>query len=140
MLESALRALRLRLDDFAQAFHRREEAAYRLALTDFERNLVRWSSGSEAALAAALTRTPRVGRGLDRELRLEYVQLRELTRFLASEVDRGAPLSDLLGLLANLERRFAAHENAMRTVYGAAAAAFLTEEDLRALGEAAPEA
>ncbi|MDQ2979760.1 MAG: hypothetical protein M3R62_11115 [Acidobacteriota bacterium] len=46
----------------------------------------------------------------------------------------------MLGLLANLERRFAAHENAMRTVYGAAAAAFLTEEDLRALGEAAPEA
>lgn len=88
---------------------------------------------------AALARAPHAGRGLDRELRLEYVQLRELTRFLSTEIDRGAPLSDLLGLIANLERRFAAHEGSMRTLYGPAASPFLSEEELQTLAEASPE-
>ena len=122
-----------------RAFDRRDTAAYRLALRDFEHNLARWSAGADAVLAAALARGPRVGRGLDRELRLEYVQLRELTRFLGSEVDRKAPLSDLLGLIANLERRFAAHEVAVATTYGPAAASLLTEGEIRSLVMASPQ-
>jgi hypothetical protein len=121
------------------AFRRRDGAAYRLGLSDFERNLARWTAGSEGILVSALARAPRVGRGLDRELRLEYVQLRELTRFLASEVERAAPLSDLLGLIENLERRFAAHETAVRTTYGPAALLHLTGAEIESLARAAPE-
>ncbi|HKA37536.1 MAG TPA: hypothetical protein VKH43_12000, partial [Thermoanaerobaculia bacterium] len=60
------------------------------------------------------------------------------TRFLVEEVNRGAPISDLLGLVENLARRFAAHDSELLTVYFPAASARLTPEEWKMLGEAAP--
>ena len=57
-------------------------------------------------------RTPRcstpsrvAGRDPQREMRLEYVQIRELTRFLLRQVDDGVPLRELNGYVENLDRR-----------------------------------
>ena len=73
-----------------------------------------------------------------RELRLEYVQVRELARHLLSLVGERAPIADILGLTENLSRRLAAHERDLEEVYYPACAPLLTAEDWRALGEAAP--
>ena len=71
-------------------------------------------------------------------MRLELVQVRELTRYLLSQIEERAPISDVLGLTDNLERRLAAHESEMREVYYPAAAPLLTAEEWKALAEAAP--
>ena len=79
------------------------------------------------------------GRDPQRELRLEWVQLRELTRYLLSQVNDRAPIGDILGFTENLERRFAAHESEMENVYYPVSAEILTSEEWETLVRAAPE-
>jgi hypothetical protein len=137
-LVSAQSALRSRFDDYSRALERRDEEAYRLALTDFHRCLVRWTQAEEQALLPAILRASIEGRDPRRELRLEWVQVRELTRYLLSQINERAPLADILGLSENLERRLAAHESEMETVYYPAAAPLVNEEETRVLAAAAP--
>ena len=90
------------------------KTAYRLALADFHERLVPLDRRARSACSCpALRRTSFPGRDPQRELRLEYVQIRELTRYLLSQIDERAPLADVLGLVENLERRLAAHESEM---------------------------
>jgi hypothetical protein len=137
-LMTAQRALRSRFDDFRRALDRRDEEAYRLGLTDFHQSLRRWTEAEETALLAAVLRAGMTGRDPRRELRLEWVQLRELTRYLLSQVNDRAPMGDILGFAENLERRFAAHESEMASVYYPAAAPTLNEEEWKILSEASP--
>lgn len=132
------RALRSRFEDFRGALDRRDEAAYRLALSDFHECLRRWSTAEERVLLPALARASFAGRDPQRELKLEYVQIRELTRYLLSVIDERAPIADVLGLAENLERRLTAHESEMEKVYYPTAATLLTAEERRLLTEAAP--
>jgi hypothetical protein len=132
------KALRSRFEDFRGALERRDEAAYRLALADFHEHLRGWSAAEERVLLPALARASFAGRDPQRELKLEYVQIRELTRYLLSQIDERAPMSDVLGLVENLERRLAAHESEMEKVYYPTAATLLTPEERRLLTEAAP--
>ena len=132
------RSLRSRFEDFRRAFDRRDSEAYRVALADFHTCLRRWTEAEEAALLPAVLRAGVPGRDPRRELRLDCVQVRELTRFLHEEVSRGAPLPDLLGLIENLARRLAAHESEMAEVYFPAAAPHLTPEEWEVLESAAP--
>jgi hypothetical protein len=83
-------------------------------------------------------RTGVPGRDPRRELSLEWVQARELTRYLLEQIDARAPLSDILGLAENLARRLAAHEAEMEKVYYPAAAGALTAREFEVLREAAP--
>jgi hypothetical protein len=138
-LVGAQRALRSRFGDFQAAFERRDAAAYRLALSDFESHLRRWTLAGEAALLPALRLAALPDRDTEREVRLEYVQVRELTRYLREQVEAGAPLADLLGLIENLERRLSAHEIGMEGVYYPAAADLLDDAEWKALEEAAPD-
>ena len=138
-LLSAQSALRDRFDDFRRALDRRDEEAYRLALTDFHDCLRRWTEAQERALLPAILRTPIPGRDPGRELRLEWVQLRELTRFLLSQINERAPMGDILGFTENLARRFAAHESDLQTLYYPAAASALTAGEWAVLTEAAPK-
>ena len=138
-LLSAQAGLRSRFDDFRRALDRRDEEAYRLGLTDFHQSLRRWTEAEETALLPAVLRAGIAGRDPRRELRLEWVQLRELTRYLLSQVNDRAPIGDILGFAENLERRFAAHEWEMATVYYPAAAPLLTGEEWKVLIEASPE-
>jgi hypothetical protein len=137
-LLTAQQSLRSRFEDFRRAFDRRDEEAYRVALTDFDACLRRWTEAEEAALLPAVLRAAIPERDPRRELRLDCVQVRELTRFLREEVARRAPVSDLLGLIENLARRLAAYESEMRTVYIPAAAPLLTPEEWASLEAAAP--
>jgi hypothetical protein len=137
-LLSAQSALRARFEDFRQALDRRDEEAYRLSLTDFHDCLRRWTDAQERALLPAILRTPIPGRDPGRELRLEWVQLRELTRFLLSQINDRAPMGDILGFTENLARRFAAHEADLQTIYYPAAATALTATERALLAEAAP--
>ena len=66
------------------------------------------------------------------------MQIRELTRYLLSQIGERAPLADVLGLVENLERRLAAHESEMEKVYYPGAASLLTPEEWQLLGDAAP--
>ena len=132
------RSLRSRFEDFRRAFDRRDSEAYRVALADFHACLRRWTEAEEAALLPAVQRAGVPGREPRRELRLDCVQVRELTRFLHEEVSRGAPLPDLLGLIENLARRLAAHESEMAEVYFPAASPPLTPEEWSTLESAAP--
>ncbi len=138
LLLSAQRALRSRFDDFHRALERRDDEAYRVALADFHVHLRRWTEAEEASLVPAVLRAQIPGRDPHRELSVEYVQLRELTRFLLSQVEERAPVSDVLGLAENLERRLTAHESEMEKVYYPAAAAVLTGDEIRALESAKP--
>jgi hypothetical protein len=138
LLLSARRALRSRFDDFRRALERRDEEAYRLALTDFHRCLVRWTQAEEDALLPAILRASIAGRDPRRELRLEWVQVRELTRYLLTQLNERKPIGDVLGLSENLERRLAAHESEMEKVYYPAAAPLINQEEIRTLGAAAP--
>ena len=138
LLEAAQRGLRARLDDFRRAFDRRDEAAYKLAIADFHDNLSRWTAAEEQALLPALSRAGIPDRDPRRELSLEYVQLRELTRNIRLGIENRAPLADLLGLIANLSRRFEAHERGNADVYHPAAAPLLSPEERRKLEAAAP--
>jgi len=137
-LLSAQRGLRSRFEDFRRALERRDEEAYRVALTDFHACLRRWTEAEEKALLPAVLRAGVPGRDPQRELRLEWVQVRELTRSLLWQVNERARLSDLLGFTENLARRLAAHESEMETVYYPAAAATLRGDEWTSLAEAAP--
>jgi hemerythrin HHE cation binding domain-containing protein len=131
-------SLRHRFDEFRGALERRDEAAYRMALSDFHGHLCRWTAAEERVLLPLLTPERLPGRDPQRELRLEYVQIRELTRYLLSELVRRAPMADVLGLVENLERRLTSHESEMRTVYYPAVSALLDADAWRQLDEAAP--
>jgi hypothetical protein len=137
-LLAAQRSLRDRFDDFRRALDRRDEEAYRLALSDFHLCLRRWTEAEEQALLPAVLRAGVPGRDPRRELRLEWVQLRELTRYLLSQVHERASAADLLGFTENLDRRLTAHESEMESVYCPAAASELTPDEWMILGEAAP--
>jgi hypothetical protein len=132
------RSLADRFDDFRGALDRRDEAAYRMALADFQACLRRWTEAEERSLLPALLRVGLSGRDPQRELRLEWVQVRELTRYLLSQIAERAPLSDILGLTENLGRRLAAHQTEVTGVYFPAAAPVLTAEEWDLLREAAP--
>ncbi len=138
LLNAAQASLRSRFDDFRQAFDRRDGAAYRLALSDFHEWLCRWTAAEERTLLPALRRAPLTGRDAQRELSLEYVQLRELTRHIRVEIESGGRLSDILGFVENFARRLDAHEAGNATVYYPAAAPLLRPEDLDALKSDAP--
>ncbi len=137
-LHAAQRALRSRFDDFRSAFERRDEAAYRVAIEDFSTHLRRWTLAEEQVLLPALLRAPISGRDAQRELRLELVQVRELTRFLQDQLARSASLSDVIGIVENLDRRLSAHERELESVYFSAASAVLRDEEWDALLTAAP--
>ena len=123
------RALRDRFNDVAGAMRRNDKTALDVALDDFEQHLRRWTEAEEKALIPAVTRVAIAGRDPRRELRLEYVQIRELTNFIArGRADRAQP-SELLGYLENLDRRLAAHEKENRSVYYPVAVGSLTEEE-----------
>lgn len=66
------------------------------------------------------------------------MQLRELTRMLASLDDEPMKISDMLGLAENLSRRLTAHSAGLETVYYPAAAPALTPEEWKVLSKAAP--
>jgi len=137
-LIAAQASLRHRFDDFRQALDRRDEAAYRAALADFEEHLRRWTSASESVIVVAAGRVGITGQDPVRELRLEYVQLRELTRYLLSLVTGRAKIADVLGIAENLERRLAAHEKGLSDVYYPACAPVLTPEEWEILRDEAP--
>jgi hypothetical protein len=138
-LLEAQAGLRSRFDDFRQALERRDEEAYRLGLTDFHDCLRRWTEAEEKALLPAILRTAIPGRDPQRELRLEWVQLRELTRYLLSQINDRAPMGDILGFTENLARRFAAHESDLQNLYYPAASGALTVGEWAILAEAAPK-
>ncbi len=138
MLLAAQEALRSRFEEFRRAFERRDGEAYRLALADFSRCLVSWTQAEEKALLPAILRVGVAGRDPQRELRLEWVQVRELTRFLVEQINAGAPIADVLGLAENLARRFAAHDAQMQSVYFPAAASVLTPSEWADLVASAP--
>lgn len=133
------RLLRARFDDFKGALERRDRAAYELALRDFHGVLRRWTEVEERVLLPALERAVVAGRDPRRELRLQYVQVRELTRYLLEQVSRNAPIGDVLGLVENLDRRLSAHEAEMERVYYPAALGVLTAWERRTLRESAPQ-
>ena len=138
-LLAAQRALRNRFDDFRQALRRRDQAAYEMAIRDFQSQLDRWTSTEERVLLPALARVRLPGRDPERELHLEYVQIRELARFLLRQISENARIGDILGLTDNLERRLSAHESEMENVYYPAVDPVLTGEERRKLEESAPE-
>jgi len=137
-LLSVSQALRSRFDDFKQALDRRDLEAYRLGLDDFHRQLVRWTRAEEEALLPAIHRASLPGRDPERELRLQWVQVRELTRYLLEQVNSPALIGDVLGFAENLGRRLAAHLSEMDEVYYPAAAPLLTEKEWRTLSDAVP--
>jgi hypothetical protein len=138
VLGDAQAALRSRFDDFRRAFDRRDEAAYQVALTDFHDHLRRWTLALEQTLLPALGAVSAPRRDLQREIRLDFVQLRELTRYVLEQISTHAPLADIVGLVENLNRRLSAHESQIQTVYRPAAAAALDEEAWRTLRAARP--
>jgi len=139
-LLAAQRALRSRFNDLAGAMRRNDVAAVDVALDDFARHLCRWTEAEEAALMPAVSRVAIPGRDPRRELRLEYVQLRELTRFLQRQREERVVPQHLAGYVENLERRLAAHEREMLTVYYPVAAGSLTNEEWMTLEGACPPA
>jgi hypothetical protein len=138
-LLSAQRALRSRFDDFRHALQHDNRAAIEVALVDFDQNLRRWTEAEEEALLPALTRAQIPGRNAQREIRLEYVQIRELTRYLVRQITEGIRPNDLIGFVDNLDRRLRAHESDMEKVYYPAVEAALTDGEWRTLVAAAPE-
>jgi hypothetical protein len=139
-LIAAQRALRTRFDDMARALRRGDTTALDVALFDFEHHLARWTAGEEQALLPAIARTGGVpGRDPQRELRLEFVQLRELARFMTQQRTNKVRPHDLLGYLENLDRRLFAHEREMNKVYYPLAAPALTEEEWNVLEAARAE-
>lgn len=138
-LLAAQRALRSRFDDFFRAMQRENRTAVNVALDDFERHLRRWTEAEEEALLPALERARIPGRNVRLELRLEYVQLRELTRYLVQQLAEGIRSSDLAGYAENLNRRLRAHESEMAKVYYPAAAPELRDDEWAILEAARPE-
>ena len=89
ILLNAQRSLRSRFDEFRLALQRENRTAAEIALDDFERTFRQWTEAEETALMPALVRAEIPGRDVRRELRLEYVQIRELTRFRSPADSRG---------------------------------------------------
>ena len=77
------------------------------------------------------------GRDPVRELRLEWVQLRELTRYLGTIAGDPTRLADTLGLAENLGRRLSAHAAEMDFVYYPASAPLLAPAEWDDLSGAA---
>ena len=138
-LLSAQRALRSRFEDFKHAMRHENGPAIEVALVDFERHLRRWTEAEEKGLIPALMRAEIPGRDARRELRLEYVQIRELTRYLVQQITEGIRTEQLLGFVDNLERRLSAHEKEMAQVYYPAAAPLLSDEEWQILEASRPE-
>ena len=138
-LLAAQRALRARFNDFRQAAGRNDRTAAEIALVDFDGHLRRWTEAEEQALVPAVVRVGIAGRDARRELRLEYVQLRELTRFLLLQITEGIRPRDLMGYVENLDRRLTAHESEMERVYYPVAVSALTEDEWAVLERARPE-
>ncbi len=136
VLGDAQRALRNRFDDFHSAFERRDEAAARVAILDFHARLREWAAALEATLLPALVSASSPRRDLQRELSLDFVQLKELTRYLIEQISERAALSDILGLIQNLDRRLSAHAAQMESVYRGAALAVLSPEGWESLDRA----
>jgi hypothetical protein len=137
-LLSAQRALRSRFDDFQRALRNENRVAMEVAIDDFERHLRAWTEAEERALIPALQRANIPGRDVRRELRLEYVQIRELTRYIALQISEHAPSMSIAGFVENLDRRLHAHESEMENVYYPAAAALLDEDEWNLLAAARP--
>ncbi len=138
-LLSAQRALRSRFDDFQRALRHDHGPAIEVALIDFEQHLCRWTEAEEKALIPAIERAAIPGRDARRELRLEYMQIRELTRYLLRQINEGIRPDNLLGFVENLDRRLHAHEKEMAQVYYPAAEALLSAEEWDVLEKARPE-
>ena len=139
LLRKAQEGLRLRFDDFRRALERRDGPAYRLGLADFQQALDLWTAAEQRALLPALERAAIPGRDARREVTLEFVQLRELTRQLRAQIEGDARMADVLGLAENLSRRFDAHDSGMREVYHPAAAPLLDADGRSVLERAARE-
>ena len=106
-----------------------------VAIEDFEKHLRAWTEAEERVLVPHL-QSP--GRDARRELRIEYVQIRELTRYIAQQIAEKLPSMNIVGYVENLDRRLHAHESEMEKVYYPAAATQLTEEEWAALDAARP--
>ena len=139
LLLSAQRALRSRFDDFQRALRNENRAAMEVSIADFELHLRRWTDAEEKALVPALVRARIPGRDARRELRLEYVQIRELTRYIAQQISEHLPSMNIIGYVENLDRRIHAHETEMEKVYYPAAAAQLTDPEWSVLEAAKPD-
>jgi hypothetical protein len=139
-LTAAQTALRTRWSEFRLAFERRDGEAYRMALDDFARHLRRWTQAEERSLVPALSRAPDSARHAARELKVELVQVRELTRFLGEQVGAHSSLADVLGLIENLDRRLGSHERELLASYFPAAVSSLSESEWKDLRESAPPA
>src|SRR5216684_3019845 len=138
-LLAAQLALRNRFDDFRQAFSRKDRTALEIALADFEQQFRRWTEAEEQALVPAVVRAGIPGRDPHREMRLEYVQIRELMRYLMRQIEEGIRPNDLAGFVDNLDRRLRAHEAEMEKIYYPAAIVTLTQEEWVVLLAAQPE-
>lgn len=136
LLLASQRSLRARFDDFVLAAQRQNATAAEIALDDFEKTFTRWTEAEEQALIPALERAQIEGRDVRRELRLEYVQIRELTRFILRQIIDGIRVDDLRGYVENLDRRLRAHETEMERVYYPAAR--LSESETEILEAARP--
>jgi len=137
-LLAAQRALRSRFDDFQRALRNENRAAMEVSIADFEQHLRRWTDAEEKALVPALIRAQIPGRDARRELRLEYVQIRELTRYVAQQISEHLPSMNIVGYVENLDRRIHAHETEMETVYYPAAAPLLNDAEWELLEAARP--
>ena len=137
-LLAAQRALRSRFDDFQRALRNENRAAMEVAIDDFERHLRAWTEAEEKALIPALQRANIPNRDVRRELHLEYVQIRELTHYIALQISEHAPSMNIAGFVENLDRRLHAHESEMEKVYYSAAAKLLTDDEWRVLAAAQP--
>ena len=137
-LLAAQHALRSRFDDFRLALQRENTTAAEIALDDFEKMFRKWTEAEEQALMPALLRAEIPGRDIRRELRLEYVQIRELTRFLLQQIREGIRATNLEGYVENLGRRLSAHETEMQRVYYPAAERTLTADEWKVLEAAQP--
>jgi hypothetical protein len=138
ILLAAQRALRARFDDFQRALRNENRVAMAVAIADFEKHLRSWTEAEEQALVPALVRAQIPGRDARRELRLEYVQIRELTRYIAQQISEQLPSMNIAGYVENLDRRLHAHESEMEKVYYPAAVQQLTEEEWAVLQSARP--
>jgi hypothetical protein len=113
--------------------------AIEVAIVDFEKHLRRWTDAEEKALVPALMRADIPGRDARRELRLEYMQLRELARYLMQQIHEHIRPMQLAGFVDNLDRRLHAHEKEMGQVYYPKAAPLLTDDEWKVLEAARPE-
>ena len=138
MLLTAQTRLRQRFNEFKLAMQRENATAGEVALDDFEKHLRRWTEAEEQALVPALQRAEIPGRDVRRELRLEYVQIRELTRFLLQQMREGVRPHDLHGYIENLDRRLRAQETEMTNVYYPAAEKTLNADERKILEGALP--